>query len=57
MKNLRCLTIKTIHNKVVNVEAIEKSWKEEGNMLARMDNEITVIYYWIWPWDYPKIQQ
>lgn len=39
------LSHRAVHNKVVKVEAIWKSWKEEENVPARINNEITVIYY------------
>lgn len=41
---LRYPTKEATHCKVVRLEAIWKSWKEEGNVLARMDNDITEIY-------------
>lgn len=44
---LRSLIIKAIQNMVLNIKAIWKSWRE-GNLLARKDNEMTVLYYWIW---------
>lgn len=43
MDILSGLTIRAIHNKAVNIEAIWKSWKEGENVLARINNESTVI--------------